>query len=586
MNTPSLTHTGLEPLSIALRLQTAAHLDNPEFERLSQTALDEGISIEQLLLKKKQLSELELLKIRSEHFGFPLWQDLPLENLQGDLAEKIPMRFLKQHLLFPIGKIDPGKGVLPPEAETDRFYIAIHNPADIHAIDDLVRLLDVDEVEKIIAPRAAILSAINLSHDLSTDAAEQIVQDMQEESGLDILKQIEQTADLLDDTSQAPIIKLVNHIISQAIKARASDIHLEPFSNQFKVRYRVDGILYDILEPPQWVQSALVSRIKVMAKMNIAEKRLPQDNRIDVKVGDEEIDIRASTVPTVFGERVVLRLLNKSGELRSLPDLGCTPQELSILDRIIHTPNGIFLMTGPTGSGKTTTLYALLSSINQPDINIITIEDPVEYQVNGVNQIQVNPKIELTFAKGLRAIVRQDPDVILIGEIRDLETAEIAVQSALTGHLVLSTLHTNDAASAITRLVDIGIEPFLISSSLIAIAAQRLVRRLCDHCKVPYQPDNATLASFGLTSLDLEGKVVYQPVGCPNCLNTGYRGRIALFEIMEVNAALKKLILTTYDANHIKNEALASGMITLRRDGIQKVLSGITTFEEVLRVSQ
>ena len=571
--------------SMVERLRAATQLDNPEFERLSQAAMAEGIPTEELLIKKKQLSEHALLKIRSQYFGLPLWQELPLEHLQGDIAQKVPMRFLKQHLLFPIGHIDPDKGILPADAETDRFYIAVHNPANIHAIDDLVRLLDIDEFEKVIAPRAAILSAINLSHDLSTDAAEQIVQDMADESELDILREIEQT-DLLDDTSQAPIIKLVNHIISQAIKARASDIHLEPFSNQFKVRYRVDGILYDILEPPQWVQSALVSRIKVMAKMNIAEKRLPQDNRIDVKVGDAEIDIRASTVPTVFGERVVLRLLNKSGELRSLSDLGCSPNELSILDRIIRNPNGIFLMTGPTGSGKTTTLYALLSSINQPDINIITIEDPVEYQVNGVNQIQVNPKIELTFAKGLRAIVRQDPDVILVGEIRDLETAEIAVQSALTGHLVLSTLHTNDAASAVTRLVDIGIEPFLISSSVIAIAAQRLVRRLCEHCKVPHQPDNATLAGFGLTSLDLEGKMVYQPGGCSNCLNTGYRGRIALFEIMEVDAALKKLILNTYDANHIKAEALKSGMITLRRDGINKVLEGVTTFEEVLRVSQ
>lgn len=575
-----------EPASLVERLRSVAQLDDPEFERLSQAALAEGVPLEELLIKKKQLSEQALLKIRSQYFGLPLWQELPLEHLQGDIAQKVPMRFLKQHLIFPLGKMNPEKGVLPPEAETGRFYIAVHDPANIHAIDDLVRLLDVDEFEKIIAPRTTILSAINLSHDLSTDAAEQIVQDMEDESELDILKEIEQTADLLDDTSQAPIIKLVNHIISQAIKARASDIHLEPFSNQFKVRYRVDGILYDILEPPQWVQSALVSRIKVMAKMNIAEKRLPQDNRIDVKVGDEEIDIRASTVPTVFGERVVLRLLNKSGELRSLPNLGCSPWELDILDRIIRAPNGIFLMTGPTGSGKTTTLYALLSSINQPDINIITIEDPVEYQVNGVNQIQVNPKIELTFAKGLRAIVRQDPDVILVGEIRDLETAEIAVQSALTGHLVLSTLHTNDAASAVTRLVDIGIEPFLISSSVIAIAAQRLVRRLCDHCKVPYQPDNATLAGFGLSTLDLENKIIYKPGGCSNCLNTGYRGRIGLFEIMEVNSALKKLILNTYDANHIKTEALASGMITLRRDGIQKVLSGVTTFEEVLRVSQ
>ncbi|MCD4778067.1 MAG: Flp pilus assembly complex ATPase component TadA, partial [Desulfobacterales bacterium] len=348
--------------------------------------------------------------------------------------------------------------------------IAINNPASFQPLDDLIRILGLEDFKVVLSTKNAILSVINISYDLSQDSAEQLVQDM-EENGATIISEIEDRADLLDDTSDAPIIKLVNHIISQSVKARSSDIHIEPYQDSFKVRHRVDGILYDLLTPPKWIQSALVSRIKVMAKMNIAEKRLPQDGRLDVKIGNQEIDVRISTIPTSFGERVVMRLLNKSGSFLRLPDIGLEPERLDLLKNLVKSPNGIVLITGPTGSGKTTTLYAILSSINKPEINIITIEDPVEYQLKGISQIQVNPKIDLTFARGLRSIVRQDPDIILIGEVRDKETAEIAVQSALTGHLVFSTLHTNDSASAITRLVDIGIEPFLISSSVIAVAA-------------------------------------------------------------------------------------------------------------------
>jgi general secretion pathway protein E len=345
----------------------------------------------------------------------------------------------------------------------------------------------------------------------------------------------------------------------------------------------VDGILYDLLAPPKWIQPALTSRIKVMAKMNIAEKRLPQDGRIELKFGDQDIDIRVSTIPISFGERVVMRLLNKTSSLFSLSDLGMSPEGLSLLKELVTSPNGIILVTGPTGSGKTTTLYAVLSSINKPEINIITIEDPVEYQIRGISQIQVNPKIDLTFARGLRSIVRQDPDVILVGEIRDRETAEIAVQSALTGHLVFSTLHTNDSASAITRLVDIGVEPFLISSSVIAVAAQRLVRILCSDCKEPYSPDDITLKTIGISRDQMRGRTIYQTKGCPTCLNTGYKGRVAIIEIMVMTPNLKSLILKTFDSNQIKKEA---NMITLRQDGIQKILNGVTTIEEVLRVTQ
>jgi general secretion pathway protein E len=323
-----------------------------------------------------------------------------------------------------------------------------------------------------------------------------------------------------------------------------------------------------------------------MAKLNIAEKRLPQDGRFDVKIGAQDVDVRVSTLPTSFGERVVMRLLNKTSSLLTLSELGLEPQRLKLVEQLVSTPHGIILVTGPTGSGKTTTLYAILTSIQKPDINIITIEDPVEYQIKGINQIQVNPKIELTFAKGLRSIVRQDPDVILVGEIRDKETAEIAVQSALTGHLVFSTLHTNDSASAITRLVDIGVEPFLISSSVIAVAAQRLIRVLCSDCKEVYLADEWALETLGLKPDKLKSKKFFKAKGCENCFQTGYKGRIGIFEIMVLDDNIKSLILQTFDANRIKKAALNQKMISLRRDGIQKVLKGRTTIEEVLRVTQ
>ena len=436
-----------------------------------------------------------------------------------------------------------------------------------------------------LSTKNSITSAINAAYDLGRDSAEQLVQNMEDNGGL-VIGELESTADLLDDTSDAPIIKLVNHIISQSIKARASDIHIEPYQDSFKVRYRVDGILYDLLSPPKGIQASLTSRVKVMAKMNIAEKRLPQDGRIDVKVGDQEIDIRVSTIPTTFGERVVLRLLNKSGSLLKLPELGLSSGRLEMFERLVESPNGIILVTGPTGSGKTTTLYAILSTLNKPDINIITIEDPIEYQIKGISQIQVNPKINLTFANGLRSIVRQDPDIILVGEIREKETAEIAVQSALTGHLVFSTLHTNDSASAITRLVDIGVEPFLIASSVLGVVAQRLVRVLCNSCKEPYEPDDFSLESLGIKAEQVRDTVFCRAKGCQNCFGTGYKGRIGIFEIMEMESNLKSLILKTYDSNQIKREALKQNMVTLRNDGIAKVLQGITTIEEVIRVAQ
>ena len=556
---------------------------------------EKGDLIGGTLVTKKIITEIQLMEALSILYDIPFWPELRYDNFTTDFTNLIPIQFLKKYVMVPIeenNQISDTENSLSQndgqnaatDVQTSACIIAINDPVAFQPLDDLVRVIGLDDYKLVLSTKDAIFTAINVSYDLGRDSAEQLVQDM-EENGSSIISEIEETADLLDDISDAPIIKLVNHIISQSVKARASDIHIEPYQDSFKVRYRVDGILYDLLSPPKWIQPTLISRIKVMAKLNIAEKRLPQDGRFDVKIGNQEIDVRVATIPISFGERVVLRLLNKSGSLLSLSELGLAPDKLDLLESLARSPNGIILVTGPTGSGKTTTLYAILSSINKPDINIITIEDPIEYQLKGISQIQVNPKIDLTFARGLRSIVRQDPDVILVGEIRDSETAEIAVQSALTGHLVFSTLHTNDSAGAITRLVDIGVEPFLISSSVLAVAAQRLVRILCSDCKQPYAPDDATLKSIGITMDQFQTSTIFKAKGCENCLETGYKGRTSIFEIMLLDSQLKSIILKTYDSNRIKNEALKLNMVTLRMDGIQKVLSGISTIEEILRVT-
>ena len=577
-------------------LQQTFGISEEDIEEAKKIITDNRGQIGELLVQKKIITENQLLEALSIQYDIPFRPNLPLDNFAIDFAHQVPIQFLKKYLMVPLISDTPSSNLNQRFQQQDPSHeketidhshaiVAMNNPAHIQPLDDLVRILGLDDFKLILSTKETILSAINISYDLSRDSAEQLVQDMEEEDGA-IIREIEDKADLLDDISDAPIIKLVNHIISQSVKARASDIHIEPYIDTYKVRYRVDGILYDLLSPPKWTQPALISRIKVMSKMNIAEKRLPQDSRFDVKIGNQEIDVRVSTIPTSFGERVVLRLLNKSGALLSLSDLGLASDKLTLLESLVRSPNGIILVTGPTGSGKTTTLYAILSSINTLDINIITIEDPVEYQIKGISQIQVNPKINLTFARGLRSIVRQDPDVILVGEIRDRETAEIAVQSALTGHLVFSTLHTNDSASAITRLVDIGVEPFLISSSVLAVVAQRLIRVLCESCKQPYTPDETALNSIGIVKEQMEEAVFYKAKGCESCFHTGYKGRTGIFEIMILESNLKSLILKTYDSNRIMKEALNLNMITLRQDGIQKILQGISTIEEVIRVTQ
>jgi general secretion pathway protein E len=570
--------------SFTIALKEVADLSDDQLAEAMALESEHGMAVGHQLFKKKVITELQFLETLAKIYRYPFWADLPLDQIKTDFAEKVPIQFLKKHTMVPLVRKESADG--EDESREDSYIIAINSPGSFQAVDDLAGMLGISSAHTVLSTRQSILSAINLCYDTNrdSDSAAQLVQDMEEDSGA-ILNAIEDTADLLDDTSDAPIIKLVNHILTQSIKSKASDIHIEPFQTGFKVRNRVDGILYDLLTPPKWIQAALISRIKVMAKMNIAEKRLPQDGRFEVRIGDQEIDVRVSTIPTSFGERVVMRLLNKSGAILVMSELGAAPEKLLQLNRLVQSPNGIILVTGPTGSGKTTSLYAILASINTPDINIITIEDPVEYQLKGISQIQVNPKIDLTFARGLRSIVRQDPDVVLVGEIRDKETADIAVQSALTGHLVFSTLHTNDSASAITRLVDIGVEPFLISSSVIAVVAQRLVRVLCRQCREPYVPDTETLKSINVSPSLFQGKTIYRPKGCDACLQKGYSGRTAIFEILELDSDLKTVILKTHDSNQIMATAVRKGMMSLMQDGFRLVLKGITSIEEVLRVA-
>ncbi len=562
-----------------------------DYRRAEEMRADSGEDIGKILVASNVISEKNLLKAKSIRYDIPFLPEISVGNIRADLPRDISIQFLKKYVMVPLDftKKTSKPGVLVEQyeefLEKSDCVIAVNDPSFIQQMDDLANIMGTNDYQPVLSTREAILAAINLSYDHSQSSAQQLVQDM-EENGSSIIDEIQETADLLDDTSDAPIIKLVNHIISQSIKAGASDIHIEPYQDSFKVRYRVDGILYDMLTPPKWIQAALISRVKVMARMNIAEKRLPQDGRIEVKKGNDIIDIRVSTIPITFGERVVLRLLNKTSSLLSLTDIGFGKEKLELIQELITSPNGIILVTGPTGSGKTTTLYAILSSINKPDINIITIEDPVEYQIEGIGQIQVNPKIDLTFARGLRSIMRQDPDVMLVGEIRDRETADIAVQSALTGHLVFSTLHTNDAASAITRLVDIGIEPFLISSSVLAVMAQRLIRVLCTECREPYVPDESARKSIGIGPELGKNEVIYRAKGCDQCFNTGYKGRISIAEILVMNSGIKKMVLETFDSNMIKEEALKQGMESLRKDGVKKIISGITSISEVLRVTQ
>jgi len=500
--------------------------------------------------------------------------DLSNYVIDPEVISVIPEKVALQFKLIPISKND----------DENELVVAMANPLDVYAIDFVRGHTKIKKIKIMLATEDDILSAINSYYELGE------YKDIIEKLGTELLFKEEEEEDLqkLEAISKgAPIIQLVNILIVQGVKDRASDIHIEPNDRGLLIRFRIDGMLHDNRILPNKIKAAIISRVKILAKMDIAERRLPQDGRFQVKFGSREVDLRVSTIPTVFGEKVVLRILDKSKGLIKLKNLGFLAEQLDQFKSIILKSYGIILLTGPTGSGKTTTLYAALNKVNSNEKNIITVEDPVEYKLNRVNQIQILPKIDLTFANALRSILRQDPDVIMIGEIRDTETAQIAVHAALTGHLVFSTLHTNDAASALTRLIDMGIEPFLISSSVIGVIAQRLVRVICEKCKEEYVPSEDILYGLKIKDrLNNDSKIkLYRGKGCSFCKNTGYYGRTSIYELIVLDEEIKSLIVTKASSNVINELALKNGMKTLKDSGMEKALQGITTIEEVLRVA-
>jgi general secretion pathway protein E len=550
--------------------------------RLSLEQLDEAVRRQEegggrlgdVLVDLGFVSEDEILDACAKQLALPVRTSIRPEEVDEQLVERVPITFAKAHGLLPVSRDERGA-----------VHVLVSDPFDTDPLDDLRLLFEGAEIEAELASRRTILSAINQVYDRSVSSTTELVEDVADDLEALASEISTEPQDLLDSADEAPIIRLVNSLLQQSVKERASDIHIEPFEKEIRVRFRIDDILYEPMRPlPKALMASIVSRIKVMGHLNIAEKRLPQDGRILLKIAGRDYDVRLSTLPVAHGERVVMRLLPRSSELLNLETLGFDDRQLATWERLIARPNGIVLVTGPTGSGKTTTLYGALARINGTDKNIITIEEPVEIQLPGIGQIEVNHKIGLDFAMGLRHILRQNPDVILVGEIRDLETAEIAIQASLTGHLVFSTLHTNDAPSAITRLVDMGVEPYLVASSLVAVLAQRLVRVLCLECREAMDATPEQLAEIGVRAA--APTRVFRPAGCPRCNHTGYRGRIGIFELMVVDDDIRAMVSQNVDAKTIKRKAVEKGMSPLRGDGARKVLRGITSIAEVLRATE
>lgn len=539
---------------------------------LLQTTENQYERIGQILIRAGHITEVEVLKALAQQWELSYLDNVPREKLNKELVANLPIEFLKKHKILPFVEME------------GTVSIAVNDPLDVMAFDAAVKMIGA-RCKRAICASSVIEDGLSHYYYQSEGSASEALTELDDSKEFVSLTSGSTTEDLLDLANRAPVVKLVNTIFFQAVQARASDIHIEPYEQEVKVRFRIDGVLHNRFTLPKQYVAALVSRLKIMANLNIAERRLPQDGRSRIKISENEIDIRVSTVPSSGGERVVLRLLDKTSARFGLGQLGFAPETEKRFRRLIRIPHGIILLTGPTGSGKTTTLYGVLGELNTEVRNIMTVEDPIEYKLVGIGQIQIHPKIGLTFANCLRHILRQDPDVIMVGEIRDLETAQIAIQAALTGHLVLSTLHTNDSASAITRLIDMGIEPYLVCSSVIGIMAQRLVRIICPECKVPYTPSEEELELFNSQST-YDKKDLYEGKGCSNCIDTGYVGRDGIFELMTIDDELRESIMANARSNLIKQMAIKKGMYTLRQDGLRKVFAGETTIEEVLRVAQ
>ena len=531
---------------------------NQEQERL-------GRSLGRVLIEMGMLNEPDLVAALARQVGLE-YIDLSDFQIDPTAVSLLPEQVARRYRALPIG------------FENSHLVVAMSDPANVFAMDD-IRTITGMEVKPVVATVADVDAAIRrygqfdrTAEDIVTEAASQADDQRQE---------LEAVTAAVED---APIVRLVNLLITQGVADRASDIHIEPMERDIRIRYRIDGVLHEVMRSPKNIQNGLISRLKVMADINIAERRIPQDGRVGLVVGGKAVDLRLATLPTVYGEKVVIRILDKTSALLKLSELGLLDTAYERFEEAFHKPYGTLMVTGPTGSGKSTTLYATLNMINSPEKNIITVEDPVEYRLAGVNQIQVNPKAGLHFSTALRSILRADPDVVLIGEVRDRETALIAVEAALTGHLVLSTLHTNDAASAITRLIEMGVEPYLVASALDCLVAQRLARKLCSRCKEPYQPTEAELAEAGFEPGAEEIEQLYRPVGCPNCGKTGYHGRMGLYEVMPVTEEIERLAAERRSSEEIRRMAIEQGMITLRQDGLEKVRMGMTSLEEIFRV--
>ncbi|MGH7266887.1 MAG: type IV-A pilus assembly ATPase PilB [Candidatus Rokuibacteriota bacterium] len=522
------------------------------------------------------LSEDDLLDFLSRKYGIPVI-NLSRVEVTEEIIRLVRKEIVQKYQVFPVRKVG------------NTLTLALSDPTVILAIDD-VQFATGLHVIPVLASDTAIKDAIDKAY---TDSAARLDEILQKEQqvGADALEVVDRSASKVDiselgeEAGEAPVIRFVNLILADAIRKRASDIHLEPYEKVFRVRYRIDGVLHDVMAPPKQMEAAILSRVKIMANMDIAERRLPQDGRISVKLSSKEVDLRVSSLPTIFGEKIVLRILDKSGVVLDLQKLGFEEDDLEHFRRVILTPYGMILATGPTGSGKSTTLYAAVSTINSPEINIMTAEDPVEYNLPGVNQVHVREDIGMTFQAALRAFLRQDPDVILVGEMRDTETAQIAIRAALTGHLVFSTLHTNDAPSTVTRLLDMGIVPFLVSSSILMVVAQRLCRRICVECREQIELPLSVLLDVGFKPEEAESVKVFKGVGCSACANTGYRGRMAIHEILYINPELQEAIVKQRPANEIKEVAIKHGMRTLRQAGLRKVAMGVTTLDEIIRVT-
>ncbi len=522
-----------------------------------------GRSLGRVLVDLGMVTESQLVAALAQQIGLP-FVDLSEFPVDGSAVASIAPAVARRHMALPIGY------------EDGRLLVAMADPANVFAVDD-IRSLTGRDVKPVVATKADLISAINRFH-RSDEALDELTHTLQNNEEDDALARVKE---IVDD---APIVKFVNLLISQAIADRASDIHIEPGEKELRVRFRIDGVLHDIMRSPRSIQAGVTSRLKIMADMDIAERRVPQDGRLSVTTGGKKIDLRVASLPVVWGEKIVMRILDNSTAMLTLADLGFQADNFDRWKQSYTKPYGMLLVTGPTGSGKSTTLYATLNIVSRPEVNVITVEDPVEYRIPGINQVQANPRAGLTFAKALRSILRSDPDIVLLGEIRDHETAQIAIEAALTGHLVLSTLHTNDAPSAVNRLIEMGIEPFLVGSALDCVLAQRLARRLCPKCKEAYTPTREMLAASRWNWQQDELPTVFRAIGCSACSNTGYKGRLALHEVMPVDEEIERLAVGRASADAIGSAARARGMTTLRDDGLGKVLQGLTSIEEILRV--